>query len=171
MTKNFNHLPVHHWCREMIHDDVIKLKHFPRYWSFKRGIHQSKFKSDRNILTSDLVTVPSRLRDLTIRRLIGYWNGALVPCVAGWPVTSWPSWYSLCRIHNNPLYVFLPWKRISTTYRYIIGVEKCRMMTSSNGNIFRVTGPLCGEFTGHRWIPRIKASDVELWCFLWFAPE
>ena len=27
------------------------------------------------------------------------------------------------------------------------------MKTSSNGNIFRVTGPLCGEFTGHRWIP------------------
>ena len=27
------------------------------------------------------------------------------------------------------------------------------MMTSSNGNIFRVTGLLCGEFTGHRWIP------------------
>ena len=26
-------------------------------------------------------------------------------------------------------------------------------MTQSNGNIFRVTGPLCGEFTGHRWIP------------------
>ena len=30
------------------------------------------------------------------------------------------------------------------------------MMTSSNGNIFHVTGHLCGEFT---------ASDVELWCF------
>ena len=27
------------------------------------------------------------------------------------------------------------------------------MMTSSNRNIFRVTGPLWGEFTGHRWIP------------------
>ena len=27
------------------------------------------------------------------------------------------------------------------------------MMTSSNGKIFRVTGPLCGEFTGHRWVP------------------
>ena len=38
------------------------------------------------------------------------------------------------------------------------------MMTSSNGNIFRVTGPLCGEFTGDRWIPRTKASDAELWC-------
>ena len=28
------------------------------------------------------------------------------------------------------------------------------MMTLSNGNIFRVTGHLCGEFTGPRWIPR-----------------
>ena len=39
------------------------------------------------------------------------------------------------------------------------------MMTWSNGNIFRVNGPFCGEFTGDRWIPRIKASDAELWCF------
>ena len=36
------------------------------------------------------------------------------------------------------------------------------MMTSSNGNIFRVTGPLWGEFTGDRWIPLTKASDAEL---------
>ena len=35
-----------------------------------------------------------------------------------------------------------------------------------NGNIFRVTGPLCGEFTGHRWIPHTKASDAELWCLI-----
>ena len=39
------------------------------------------------------------------------------------------------------------------------------MMTSSNWNIFRVTGHLCGEFTGPRWIPCTKASDAELWCF------
>ena len=45
------------------------------------------------------------------------------------------------------------------------------MMTSSNGNIFHVTGPLCGEFTGHRWIPLTRASDAELWCFLWSASE
>ena len=42
-------------------------------------------------------------------------------------------------------------------------------MTPSNGNIFRVPGPLCGEFTGHRWIPHTKASDAELRCFLWSA--
>ena len=45
------------------------------------------------------------------------------------------------------------------------------MMTSSNGNIFRVTGHLCGEFTGPRWIPHTKASDAELWCFLWSASD
>ena len=45
------------------------------------------------------------------------------------------------------------------------------MMTSSNGSIFRVTGYICGEFTGPRWIPLTKASDTELWYFLWSAPE
>ena len=36
------------------------------------------------------------------------------------------------------------------------------MMTSSNRNIFCVTGLLCGKFTSRRWIPRAKAGDVEL---------
>ena len=53
----------------------------------------------------------------------------------------------------------------------LVRVITFAMMTSANGNIFRVTGPLCGEFTGHRWIPSTKASDAELWCFLWYAPE
>ena len=35
---------------------------------------------------------------------------------------------------------------------------------------FRVTGPLCEEFTGHRWIPHPKASHAELWCFRWPVP-
>ena len=47
------------------------------------------------------------------------------------------------------------------------------MMTSSNGNTFRVTGwPFVrGESIGHRWIPLTKASGVGLWCFLWSTPE
>ena len=36
---------------------------------------------------------------------------------------------------------------------FYVGCKYIFMMTSSNGNIFRVAGPLCGEFTGHRWIP------------------
>ena len=46
------------------------------------------------------------------------------------------------------------------------------MMTSSNGNIFRVTGPLWGESTDHLWLLLIKVSDAEPWYFLWslFSP-
>ena len=39
------------------------------------------------------------------------------------------------------------------------------MMTSSNGNISHITGPLCGEFAGYRWIPLTKASETELLLF------
>ena len=49
-------------------------------------------------------------------------------------------------------------------YMYIFPIDI--LMTSSNWNIFCVTGPLCGEFTGHRWIPHTNASDAELLCFL-----
>ena len=53
------------------------------------------------------------------------------------------------------------WGRFYTKY----------MVTSPNGNIFRVTGPLCREFTGDRWILITKASNAELWCFLCSVPE
>ena len=45
-------------------------------------------------------------------------------------------------------------------YRPIIHYS---MMTSSSGSIFRGTGHLCREFTGHGWIPLTKASDAGLW--------
>ena len=32
------------------------------------------------------------------------------------------------------------------------------MMTSSNGNIFHITGPSCGEFTVPQWIPHTKGQ-------------
>ena len=47
-----------------------------------------------------------------------------------------------------------------------IALQPPNMMTSSDGNIFCVTGHLCGEFTGDRWTPRTKASDAGLWYFL-----
>ena len=66
------------------------------------------------------------------------------------------------------------WKNICNMIVYIVpnyvkflnsGYTSHRMnsmMTSSNGNIFRVTGHLCEEFTGPRWIPHTMASDAEL---------
>ena len=68
------------------HDDVIKWKHFPRYWPFERGIQRSP------------VNAPHKVQ-------------------------------------------------------------------------WRVTGLLCRDFTGHRRSPLTKASDAELWSFLWSAPE
>ena len=67
------------------------------------------------------------------------------------------------RVFNCTVYTYFP--------DFVGGLDQVLMMTSSNENIFRVTGHLCREFTGHRWIPRTKASDAELWCFLWSAPE
>ena len=57
------------------------------------------------------------------------------------------------------------------------------MMTSSNGNIFRITGHLCGEFAGLRWFPaqrpvtrsfdiffdlRLNKRLSKLWLGWWF---
>ena len=52
----------------------------------------------------------------------------------------------------------------SKVYAYTL---KIHMIKSSYGNIFRVTDPLSGD----RLIPHTKASDAELWCFLWSAAE
>ena len=61
------------------------------------------------------------------------------------------------------VYIAVP--RIACTWR------ADSMMTSSNGNNFRLTRHLCGEFTGPRLNPHTKVSEAELWCFLWSAPE
>ena len=47
----------------------------------------------------------------------------------------------------------------SFTYSYnALKICSFHMTTSSNRSIFRVTGPSCGEFTGHRWIPPHKGQ-------------
>ena len=61
--------------------------------------------------------------------------------------------------------IFIAWTPLLTAPNILL-----LLMTSSNVNIFHVTGHLCGEFNGHRWIPRSKASDADVWCFPWSAP-
>ena len=49
------------------------------------------------------------------------------------------------------------------TYAYFVV-----MFTSLNGNIFRLTGHLCGELIHRSPVnSRTKAGDAELWCCLW----
>ena len=65
------------------------------------------------------------------------------------------------------------WICVSKPFEFIIRTHNIAitMMASSNNNIFRITGPLCGESSGYRWFPLTKASDAGHWCFLWSAPE
>ena len=46
---------------------------------------------------------------------------------------------------------------ITVNYKHtIIPLSPFFMRTSSSGNIVSVTGHLCGEFTGRRWLPRTR---------------
>ena len=86
-----------------------------------------------------------------------------------WPVHQHP-WYWLCRVCK-----FLSYTRKDSTtcvmWRNDIKIDEFLCFPRTwwshlRQNIFRFTGHLCGEFTGHRWIPHTKASYAELWCFL-----
>ena len=54
--------------------------------------------------------------------------------------------------------------QLASTRRLWHKILQCAILTSSNGNIFRVTGPLCGEFTGpgefHTQRPVTRSFDV-----------
>ena len=54
---------------------------------------------------------------------------------------------------------------------YVLSVcwqyEQVHMMTSSIESIFRVTGHLCGEFTGHRWRGALIISLICAWITRW----
>ena len=81
-------------------------------------------------------------------------------------------WFALLWLYNQlPVCMHVRYLPIALRVASLAPGQSYDMMTSSNENIFRVTGPLCGQFTGHRWITLTKASDTELCCFLWSAHE
>ena len=62
--------------------------------------------------------------------------------------------------HNNNVIYRLPWSTVvrcdTSQYLHNTYTFSLPMKTSSNGNIFRVTGPMWGESAGHPWIPLSK---------------
>ena len=131
----------------------------------KTGIFHIHFASIDQLL----LTVFRSLQVLSLRLLS-------LPSLSLWLIAT--EWMSVIQSSNwlcnkaTVIWKLLPWPLMSyySDRRWIVQC-RCCMMTSSNGNLFRVTGLLCGEFTGHRWIPRTKPSDAELWCFHSSAPE
>ena len=73
--------------------------------------------------------------------------------------------FNMSRLNKNMAsLVAIPGTTIHVPFLASCLIYGCPMMTSSNGNIFRVTGPLCGN-------SHTKAIEAELWCFLWSAHE
>ena len=69
-------------------------------------------------------------------------------------------WMKIINGNGNPWYEdrILNYACISRVYL----IQRFQMMTSSNGNIFRVTGPLCGDFTGEFPSPRPVTQSVDV---------
>ena len=125
-TLQHSHTEFHGWNvnRKETWCCVLTMQCFPHYWPFVRGIHFSSVDSPHKgpvMWGLDVVFVVS-LNKLLNKQLRHSW---------------W--WYEM------------PWHKSDITVMLLMNKDSWKgMMTSSNGNIFSVTGPLRGEFTGHR---------------------
>ena len=126
-----------------------------------------EFPTQRPVTRSFDVFFDLRMNKRLSKQPWGWWFETL----------SWSSWR-----HCNDMPIIYCWLCFNVAWcRPILPisprvssqapVQWFNMVSSSDENIFRVAGHLCGEFTGHRWIPLTKASDAELWCFLWSVSE
>ena len=60
--------------RQRRHDDVIKWKHFPRYWPFVRGIHRSRWIPRTKARDAELdVLFDLRLNKRLNKQSFGWW--------------------------------------------------------------------------------------------------
>ena len=136
-------LEMLYFHQQDVHDGVIKRKHFPRYWPIVRGIHRSPVNSPHK----------------------GQWRGALMfSLICVW-INDWVNNGAAGDLRRyRPHYdvtvmVIINLKMMNKIYNTVSKAIHCLrlavffMMTSSNGNIFRATLPLCEGFTGHQWIP------------------
>ena len=132
-------------------------------------------------LTKKVVYAEINRRDINanMNKLFAYIFAKSVDDARNW---RWPEIWIMIEMIMNVFSCWCPYtvaacyvEMIYVTYNPTLRIYHCshryNMMTSSNGIIFRVAGPLCRELTGHQWIPLTKASDAEFWCFLLCAPE
>ena len=81
--------------RPSTHDDVIKWKHFPRYWPFVRGIHRSPVNSPHK----------------------GQWRGALMfslicARVNGWVNNGEAGDFRRHRTHYDVIVIYIAWNSL-----------------------------------------------------------
>ena len=86
-----------HWWR---HDDVIKWRHFPRYWPFVRGIHRSPVNSPHK----------------------GQWRGALMFSLICARINRWTNNRKAgdlrrCRSHCDVIVMYICWRSGTIKHR------------------------------------------------------
>ena len=95
---------------------------------------------------------------MMVLRLLYQYNGNLFICKGSYyigterwwmPQEPMKIWFMACKNYDKGFQI----SKAATR-----GTRQ-NLMTSSKETIFGATGSLCGEFTGHRWIPLTNASD------------
>ena len=109
------------WCHfQFDHDDVIKWKHFPRYWPFVRGIHRSPVNS------------PHRCQ----------WRGASVFSLICTRINSWETIVRLVILRRNRTHydvtVMMLLHLLSCTVTVKIGVKWPDLQTLSDKHFINI---------------------------------
>ena len=162
---NENYSPLYQTQRTAhLHDDVIKWKHFPRNWPFVREIHRSPVNFPhkgqwRGALMFSLIYAwmndwVNNREAGDLRRQHGHYDVIVMRIAVPKVVQHTRSSQSTTIMHRKKnifLFVWhydvIKWKHFPRYWPFVRGIHRSR------------------------WIPRTKASDAELWCFLWSAPE
>ena len=150
-TESWSHLDTICFCHHKFHgiyrthhidasygsswyDDVNKWKYFPRYWPFVRGIHRSQWipstKASDAGLSCFLWSAPDTVC-FCHHKFHGIYRSHHIGTSHG---ISW---------HDD----VVKWKHFPRYWPFVRGINRSW------------------------WIPSTKASDAELSCFLWSAPE
>ena len=130
--------PHQWWNLEAYHDDVIKWKHFPRYWPFVRGIHRSPVNS------------PNK----------GQWRGALMfslicARINGWVNNGEAGDLRRHRSHNDVIVMLFktPATKTPQTQQRVNPVTLHTFCGCTAWNISHV--------------PRVKVVDIQMVSWLW----
>ena len=164
IVKNLCVLKIHHTCHTFM---IWEISLFVRcvitgYWWLRRYRRIAIWDTHTHHDISASPSYNSNQNNVRMNDVVHRW----------WLWTRFPHWAyeailkgyacalrcGVCPIGHSPMGAFY------STCRAWVGPECFNdlfMITPSNGNIFRVIGPLCGEFTSQRWIPRTKASEAE----------
>ena len=112
------------------HDDVIKWKHFPRYWPFVKGIHRAPMDSPHK----------------------GQWREALMFSLIGTRTNGWANTRDARDLRRHHAHYEVTEMKLSRVVSPITYMWVKHMKTPWHGNPLNITGPFRRESTGDHWI-------------------